>query len=181
MGLFCYYGLMEEEQLLIVNIKKAISSSHDQAQVAETLAKVDIPKTNGFTTNSQILADYIGEFQFARDNEAYYNEEQFVSETVAKIKQIVADIESGNRYNSIFSADLAYSQLEEGNYSYKVVAQKMSASSVDEAIKEKDEIRAKAPKQHPEDKSYTLEDVRVRVKIVDQNKNTVLEEKFLLN
>ncbi|MDZ7786057.1 MAG: hypothetical protein U5L95_02960 [Candidatus Saccharibacteria bacterium] len=172
---------MNQEKSFINNIDEAVNSSDDLVQLAENLAKVDIPERSDLTGNSQILADYISEFQFDWDNEAFDNEEGFASETVAKTKQILADTKSGNQYKKIFSAELAYSRLKGDSYSYKVVAQNLSAKSVNEAIKEKDEIRDKVPRQHPEDNNYVLEDVRVRVKIVDQNENTVLEEKFLLN
>lgn len=172
---------MKDEQSLIENVEQAINSSQDLVQIVENLAEVDVLDSSDFATNSQILADYMKEFQFDWDNEAFDNEEDFVSETVSKIKQILADIKSGNKYKRIFSAELAYSYLYKEDYSYKTFIENMTAKTIDEAVKEKDKIRAKAPKQHPEDKNFALEDVRVRVKIVDQNQNTVLEEKFLLN
>ncbi len=172
---------MNQEELFIKKITKAVNSSNDIEQLAENLAKVDIPQSDDFTINVSILADYLAEFQFDWENEAFDNEDEFVAEAATKIKQILTDIKLGNEYRKIFSSKLVYSQLEADNYSYKVVNQKMSAKSVDEAIEEKGEVRAKAPKQHPEDNKYSLEDVRVMVKVVDQNENIVLEEKFVLN
>lgn len=172
---------MNREELFIRNVDEAVSSADDEARLAESLASVDISQTNGFAGNLQILADYISEFQFDWDNEVFRDKGEFASEAIAKVRQILADTKSGNQYKKIFSAELAYSRLEEGDYTYKVVSQKMSAKSVDDAVKEKDEIRAQASSRYPEDKNYALEDVRVKVKVVDQNENTVLEERFLLN
>ena len=173
---------MNAEQSLIESIEKCLISSQDVSEVANNLLEVDEPKFDELSNNAQILASYLAEFKFDWDNESYDGDsDEFASKAVDKFKQILAAIKAGNEYKKIFKAELAYSHLENGNYIYKMTSEAMSAKTVDEATKEKDEIRAKAPKSHPEDKSYVLEDVRVKVKIVDQSGKTVLEEKFLLN
>lgn len=169
-----------EYKRLIDNIDKAANSSEDVAQAAENLAKIDIPEPDDFTTNVSVLAEYVSEFQFDWDNEAT-DEEEFAFKSITIIKQILGDIKSGNQYKRIFSAELAYSSLEGDDYTYKVVVEKMLAQTIGEAIKEKDDIRTKAPQQHPGYKSYFLEDVRVKVKVIDQSKNTILGEKFVLD
>lgn len=171
---------MNEEQLLVDATEKAINSAQDAAQIAASLAKVDIPKSNNLSVNAQILADFISEFQFDWDNDTF-DDDILVSDKLPKIRQILSDIKSGNQYKKVFSAELAYSYFDGSDFSYKLVTEKMQAKTADEAVIEKDEIHAKAPKQHAEDKNYVLEDVRVMVKVVDQNDKVVLLEQFLLN
>jgi hypothetical protein len=162
-------------------VDETIESTDNLVEMIEIVAELEIPDSSGFSTNAQVLADYISELQFDWDNESYENRDDFVSESAAKVKQILADIKSGNQYRKLFSVELAYSRLKSDNYDYKFIHEKLSAETTDEALSEKEKVRINAPKQHPEDDQFTLEDARLRVKVIDQNNKTVLEEKFLLN
>lgn len=172
---------MNEEQLFLENVGKAINSSQDAFRRAVDLSKVDVPEPSGLSINTQILADYVGDFQFDWDNEAFEDEGIFATEAVAKVTQILADIQSGNEYKKIFRLELAYSHLDGNEYAYKLETENMLARTIDEAQKEKDRIRVKSPKKHPDDERFTFEDARLRVEIVDQNENTVIEEKYFKN
>ena len=175
---------MSDEKVFLEKIEKIIESSQEAVEVVGILVEMDLPKADSFTINAQVLANYMYGLKFDWDNLDAIDdgkEEKLASETVGKIKQILADIKSGNQYTKIFSVELAYSRLKGDDYTYKIMTQKMSATTHSEATKEKDEIRAQAPKQHPTDKEFALEDVRLRVKVVDQKGDTILKEDFLLN
>lgn len=173
---------METSQSFIAKLEEALKSS---AEVAELIAKVEVPNLTDTTVNVQTLGSYISEFEFDWDNfdgsTEDYDEDSFASDTIRKIEQILADIKSGNEYTEVFIAELAYSKLKDENYDYKIVKKDMTAKNRDEAVAEKDAIRSSAPKTHMEDGSYSLEDVRVLVKTLDENEVVVLDEKFVTN
>jgi hypothetical protein len=110
---------MNAEQSLIENIEKSLMSSEDVVEIANNLLEVEEPKFDELTNNAEILASYLNEFKFDWDNESYNGDsDEFASTAVDKFKQILADIKAGNVYKKIFSAELAYSYLENGNYLY---------------------------------------------------------------
>ena len=170
------------DQIFLESVRRIVNLEQDPVEIADIIVTVALPKSSNSSMDVHILSEYIHRFRFGWDNyDDSDGEEKFATETIAKIKQILSDIKSGNQYTKIFSAELAYSRLSGSDYAYKIVTKKMSAKTINKARKEKDEICAKAPKQHPTDKDFALEDVRVMVKVVDQKGDTILKEDFLLN
>lgn len=166
---------MNEAEFL-KSVEKCISVSSDTEHIAEDLALVDCSGAESFSKNGQVLARYISGFQFDWDNETYDNDENKLSETIDKIRQILADINAGNEYTSVFSTELAYSRLKDGEYEYEIINTKMDAKTAEDAEQESRDIRLKTDKAHPDDASFTLEDVRIREQIIDQKGNIVLNQ-----
>jgi hypothetical protein len=166
---------MKEKQLLEA-IEVCIRNAEKNAQVAEELALIEISDLKDYSKNGRVLAGYISGFQFDWDNETYDSDEKKLSEAIEKIKQILTDTKAGNDYKSRYSAELAYSRLKDGEYEYKIIKQNMEAITSEGAENECREIRIHAKKEHPDDMSFTLEDVRIREQIIDQKGNIILDE-----
>jgi len=184
--------MKEQEIQFLHNIKSVLTKNADAVEIIDELAKLDKPSTDGLSVNTLTIIEYINNLEFERedgeldggsdDSEDYVTAElKIASENLQKIKSILTDIDNDNWYKQVFWAEFAYSYLQNGKYSYKVVNQKMDAKSADEAKQQKDEVKAKAPKQHPDDPNFKLEDVRVNVKVVDKDDKTVEARSFLLN
>lgn len=174
---------METIQGFIAKLEEALKASTNAVEVAENIVKVEVPSLTETTINLRVLGNFLTEFEFDWDNfdggADDYDVDSFASDAVSKIEQILADIKTGNTYSEVFVVELAYSKLKDGDYDYKIVKQDMKATAFDEAMAEKDEIRSKAPKAYSDDEGYSLEDVRVLVKVVDQNEVVVIDEKFV--
>ena len=172
---------MKNEQLFVEQVEEAVRRPEDTLWCAERLACVQIPDLSESPVSVQVLAECVDEFKFDWDNEPSSNDGVTATGVIAKIRQILGDVQSGNVYRRVFNAELVYSCLRGGAYTYKTVTQPMHSETVEEAVREKDEIRAASPKQYPGNEAYQLEDVRVYLKVVDQNDSTILEETFALN
>jgi hypothetical protein len=168
---------MSTEKLFLQSVHDALNLG-GATEIIESLAKLNCPKLNNLSFNSQVLANYISQFQFDWEEEAYDmdHEEEFATETVEVVKRILRDIESRNKYSQSFRAELAYSHLEGDNYQYLLIHQNMSSETAKDAKHELAGIAKKAPKNHPDNNKYTLEDVRLRVEVVDNKGRPVFPD-----
>lgn len=170
----CYHENMNEKQFLN-SVVKCVGKSADTEQIAEDLMAINCRDMHGYSKNGQVLARYISDFQFDWDNEAYDTNKKKLLDAVDRIKQIFTDTKAGNLYQSVFSAELAYSRLVDGDYQYKIVNHKLRAETKEQAENEANEIKRNTNKVHPEDPSFTLEDVRIREQIIDQKGNSIFD------
>lgn len=172
----------DEQQNYLDSVNRAIRVSDDPTQQADAIIELPTPKTTNFDINAQELVEFIEEFKFDWDNfDVEDGSSKFASESMQKMSQIINDTEKGNQYHRTFKAELAYSKLVDDKYAYKIITQSMSSKTIEEAKTEKDEIRHNISKTHPDEPDFTLEDVRVKVDIIDQNGNIIIKDKSVLS
>lgn len=178
---------MNDEQNYIDEITKIIDNSDEPVQQIDKIVALPMPNTSNYSVNVQVLASYIAELKFDWDNfetgdTDNYDEAEtaFVSSALLKIKQILSDIKDGKKYKRVFIAELAYSRLVGDEYKYKMIMQGMKAKTVQEATTEIIDIKHDAPKTHPDDLQFGIEDVRTRVEVIDEDGRIILKDKFLL-
>ena len=171
---------MNKQEVDYLNEVRAILAHNAEADVAlKQVTAIQKPSRDELSANTNTVIRHVNDFEFeynARDLE-----EGEAEEVLRAIQRTLSDIEKGNLYKEVFWAELAYSKLQNTEYLYKIINQKMESKTIEEAKHEKQEIKEEAPKQHPEDSDYSLEDVRVNIEIIDSNGNTVEKPKFLLN
>lgn len=179
----------EQERQYIQNVKSLVDKDTETITTIDELARLEKPSSDVISINTQCLIEYIDNLELEREDgeldggaKDYTGVEQRIAiNNLQNVKRILVDIDKDNWYMQVFWAELAYSHLKDGEYTYKLVNEKMNAQTVQEAEKEKDQVRTKARKQHPDDPDYSLEDVRVKVEIVDGVGKIVESQKFLLN
>ncbi len=181
--------MKEQESHYIQKVEQTIGQETDAVKTICELTRLKKPSPDELSVNTQSLIEYVDNLELEREDGELdggaddYDaiEQRIASDNLENIKRIVSDIKNGNWYQQIFWAELAYSNLQNDKYLYKLVHQKMDAKTSKEAEREMNEAKEKASRQHPDDPDFLLEDVRVNVEIIDSNGKPVEPQKFLLN
>lgn len=170
------------EKDYVKKVEETVNKHSNAVEAIDELAKIKKPNTDGLSLNTLIIIESINNLNWEREDgelDVYTGdwdaaELRIAKELLDNIKDILEDIEKGNWYRrAVFTIVLAYSKLQGEDYQYKLIKKRIEPSTLDEAEKLAAEIKASTPKAHPDDPSFTLEDIRVRDCIVDSN-NRVL-------
>lgn len=185
---------MQDQELQYIQDVSAIVNGDDSnaVNIIDELAKLDKPDAKEQSVMTASLIEYIENLEFEREDgeleggmadDSYDQREQEIANNNLKnIKRIVSDVEKENWYKQVFWVEILYSNFQNPDHSYaKSVNHRLEATSIKDARKQKDEIYAAAPKQHPDDPDCTYEDVRINIEIVDSNGKRVERPSFFLN
>lgn len=189
--------MSKSEDTFLAEVQKVLDHSDTHKKTAIKLMGIEEPDTKDFSLNAQELADWIYELKFSyedgelelvgagftdeEDEEMHEKERQLINQTISKVTSILSDIKSGNKYQSVYFLDFAYSKLDGGDYLYKMVNKRIEANTLEDAKRIRDAEKLKAPKHHPDDTSYSLEDIRINVEIVDSKGKVVEPQKYIFN
>lgn len=154
-------------------------------EIVDKLATIEKPNTKDISINTLTIIESIDNLEFEREDGELdvgideagswdENELRIATEIIDNIKMILEDVENGNWYKrSVSSLELAYSRLQGEDYQYKIIKKSIEPTTLEEAEMQAAEIKANISKIHPDDPSFTLEDIRVRDFIVDSNNNVI--------
>jgi len=173
----------QQEQEYLSKVKDVITQHNKLIEMINKLAAINSSNTDGFSLNTLALIDYFKELKFEGDNDNLgggpddddwdAKDQEEASGIVESVKRVLSDIENANWYSQVFTAELAYSRLKDGDYAYRITKQPMDAATTKEAKKQTEDLRHAAPKAYPKEPMFTLEDVRLRTELVDSNGSPV--------
>lgn len=156
----------KQEQAYVTKVKDVVNSSLAFGEMVQQLVSIPAPEAGEMSVNATVLEWYIKELEFDLEEETLEDSESKVRK---KLQQILSDIENGNWYRELFTAELAYSRLENGTYSYKIKKERIDASNLKAAQARAVSLKAKTPKSHPQATEFMLEDVRLRMELIDSH------------
>ena len=174
----------EQENKYISNVKAILSKSTDSVLMIEELVNLDLSGagTANFSNNTTVILRTLFEItmpSFDDFLEGMGSEEEQTKacdKCTRLFEKAIEDLENNNLYIHKYSIELAYSKLVDQEYTYKLVRHQIEANTLEEAISLKTQLRNGAPKKHPEDETYTLEDDRLKSAIIDSKNNVVVYE-----
>lgn len=173
----CYYIPMKIPSLqeYITQLKYIVGSNKELEELANSIAELEysIDLSNVHKSdlyyNYVVLLGFTSEFAFDWNEEAYDNEDVFLNDGIATIKQMLTDIDNNNLYHPAFRVKTVYTD-KNGDGENKL--QDIDAKNIEEAKKITDGIRASAPKAFADKPNITLLDVILNMEIVDSNRES---------
>lgn len=176
----CYHDNMSDEHKnYLAALNNALNVSSDSFLQADAIVKITTPKTVDSSINTTALANYIEDFKFDWYNHDTDDYVEFASQAIEKIGQIVRDIKTGNDYHLVFSSEVAYGRIFDGEWLHTLNAKKMSAETIEQANLEIVEIRRNTVKTHPSKPGFTLDFVRAKYDALDQSNGIVLKDMLI--
>lgn len=169
----------EYESEYISKVKTILENENDPVEVIERLLELSMPSNEDSSFNTLAITNTLEELDipsFDDFMEDGTRAEETCDESVKLFKQSIKDLEDGNLYAHQYSVELAYSKISGGNYTYKLVQRQIKVNTLKEAIDEKARIRSEAPRNHPEDEEYTIEDDRLKFTILNSKNDVVVYE-----
>lgn len=174
--------MSKQEQAYFTKVKGIINKGGEPLEIIEELVAVTVPNTDTSHFNLNVLTffGYMCGLEWDYNTGEQYNgftgeenEHNQAAGVISDIKQILSDIDNGNEYKEVFTVELAYSRLKDGEYLYEIIQKPIDATTRKEAFKQRDNLKQSTTKTYPKDPSFTLEDVRLIVELIDSKNKRV--------
>jgi len=171
----------KQESEYIAKVKAVLDSQTDPVKAIGKLIEIDMPQDIESSLNTIAITSTLSNIDTPGFDDFMENPnaEQECDGSVRLFKKSIKDLEDNNVYIHRYFVELAYSKISGENYTYKLTRQNVEADELGEAIDEKAMIRSEAPKIHPENRQYTLEDARLKEMILDSKDQSVAYESFV--
>jgi hypothetical protein len=153
------------------NLSEVVNQKESPTDIADELVQfvpLDAAKVNQ-NANPEALNDCLENFQFDWDNYDQAGGTNFCENSINDIKQMLADIAESNNYQRTFILKLIYDRKSGNDYEPKESEQKLDALNTEDAKREADAVRTRAPKALAENPEYQLLDTVVYMRMLDSS------------